>query len=152
VNADVSYIDRCFRECPDAERRSGPSAVRLWFGLVFLAMGVLAILDAAGAVAWSRTFEEWWPIAVVGWGLVAIVHDRRVSLGGTLIVAIGITLLADEQGWAVEALVWSALFLLVGAAILLPRRPTSRDPEDRSDASPRTGEEDTTLGPRLSGL
>ena len=35
-------------------------------------------------------------------------------------MAIGFTLLADEQGWTVEALVWSVLFLLVGAAILLP--------------------------------
>lgn len=131
MNADVSYIDRCFGECP--ERRSGPSAVRLWFGLVFLAMGLLAILDVAGAVAWSRTFEEWWPIAVVGWGLAVMLHGRRVSLAGTLIVAAGITLLADEQGWAVEALVWSALFLLVGVAILLPRG--SRNP-DGSNALP----------------
>jgi hypothetical protein len=96
------------------------SPVRLWFGLVFLTMGVLAILDAVGAVAWSQTFEEWWPVAVVGWGLAEMLSDRRVSIGGVIVVAIGITLLADEQGWTAEALVWSMLFLLVGSAILLP--------------------------------
>ncbi len=108
--------------------------VRLWFGLVFVAMGVLAILDATGTVAWSQTFEEWWPVAVVGWGLADMLADRRVSVGGAIIVAIGFTLLADEQGWTVEALVWSVLFLLVGAAILIPGSRSERDRgrEDRS--------------------
>ena len=98
------------------------SPVRLWFGLVFLAMGVLAILDATEVVAWSQTFEEWWPVAIVGWGVAAMLADRRVSIGGAIIAAIGITLLADEQGWTTEALVWAALFVLVGTAILLPSR------------------------------
>ena len=49
-------------------------------------------------------------------------------------MAIGFTLLADEQGWTVEALVWSVLFLLVGTAILLPgsRRERDTEREDRS--------------------
>ena len=113
------------------------SPVRLWFGLVFLAMGVLAILDAVGTIAWSQTFEEWWPVAIVGWGLADMLADRRFSLGGTIVVAIGITLLADEQAWTAEALVWSILFLLVGAAILLPGSHRKHDDagEDRA-ASP----------------
>ena len=110
------------------------SPVRVWFGLVFLAMGALAILDATGTIAWSRTFEEWWPVAVVGWGLADMLADRRVSVGEAIIVAIGFTLLADEQGWTVEALVWSVLFLLVGTAILLPGSRGDHDAvrEDRS--------------------
>lgn len=105
------------------------SPVRLWFGLVFLAMGVLAILDAVGTVAWSQTFEEWWPVAIVGWGVATMLADRRFSLGGTIIVAIGITVLADEQGWPAEALVWSILFMLIGAAILLPGSHRKQDGE-----------------------
>lgn len=109
------------------------SPVRLWFGLVFLAMGILGILHAAEVVAWSQTFEEWWPIAIVGWGVADMLADRRITVGGMLIAAIGVTLLADEQGWAVEALVWSALFLLAGGAILLaPRRKGSAVPDERS--------------------
>ncbi len=96
------------------------SPVRWWFGLVFLAMGVLAILDATGTLAWSRSFEQWWPVAIVGWGVADMLADRHVSLGGTIIAVIGFTLLADQQQWTAGALVWSALFLLVGAAILLP--------------------------------
>jgi len=102
---------------------------------VFLAMGVLAILDATEVIVWSRTFEEWWPVAIVGWGVTDMLSDRRVTLGGAVIVAIGFLLLADEQAWTAEGFVWSLLFILVGAAILLPSRDHDTVCEDRSIAS-----------------
>lgn len=110
------------------------SPVRLWFGLVFLAMGVLAVLDATGVVAWSQGFEEWWPVAIVGWGLAEMVSHRRVELGGVVVTLVGLALLADQQAWAAEAVVWSVLFLLAGAAILGlgSRRKARPGGEDRS--------------------
>ena len=115
------------------------SPVRLWFGLLFLAMGFLAILDAAEIVAWSQTFEEWWPLAIVGWGAAGMLAERRVTIGGAIVVAIGFTLLADEQGWMVEGLVWSALFLLIGVAILLHRpEPTCADGEHPAAPAPQS--------------
>lgn len=109
------------------------SPVRVWFGLVFLAMGVLAILDATGAVSWSTAFDGWWPVAIVGWGLADVVAHRRFELGGVVIAVIGCALLAEQQAWAGEALVWSVLFLLVGAAILVLDRHRAPRPagEDR---------------------
>lgn len=110
---------------------------RLWVGLVLLALGVLGLFAVGGAVDWDRTVERWWPIAIIGWGVADLIADRRVTLGGTIVVAIGLTLLADEQAWAVDGLLWSALFLFAGAAILLaghrPRSSTGtsgRDPGD----------------------
>jgi hypothetical protein len=110
--------------------------VRLWFGLVFVAMGILAILAGTGTIAWSQTFEEWWPVAIVGWGVADMLAARRISLGSGIIAAIGITLLADEQGWSGEAFVWSMLFLLVGTAILMPgSRRKHAGADDRAGAS-----------------
>ncbi len=109
------------------------SPVRLFFSLVFLAMGILAILDAAGTIAWSQTFEEWWPAAIVGWGLADMLAGRRVSLGGAVVITIGLALLADEQAWVVEPLLWSALFMLAAAAILIPAaHKKTNAPEDRA--------------------
>ncbi len=112
------------------------SPVRVWFGLVFIAMGVLAILDATGVAAWSSTFEQWWPAAIVGWGFAGMLAKRRVWCDGLIVAAIGLALLADEQTWANASLVWSALFLLVGVALLLPhaRKADYPEPEDRSVA------------------
>jgi hypothetical protein len=113
--------------------------VRLWFGLVFVAMGILAILAGTGTIAWSQTFEEWWPVAIVGWGVADMLAAHRISLGSAIIAAIGITLLAAEQGWSGEAFVWSMLFLLIGTAILIPgtrRKDAGANDRARSSVTP----------------
>jgi hypothetical protein len=115
------------------------SPVRVWFGLVFLAMGVLGILDVTDTVAWSQTFEGWWPVAIVGWGFAEMLSAKRWTLGGTIIATIGLTLLADEQRWPAEGVVWSLLFILVGIAILAPRaRGTVGNPDEGRAATPIT--------------
>jgi hypothetical protein len=94
------------------------SPVRLWFGLVFLAMGVLAIFDATGAVEWSSAVDGWWPLVITGWGVAEMVAQRKVGLGAVAVALIGLALLAEAQAWAGETVIWSVLFLLIGAAIL----------------------------------
>lgn len=51
---------------------------RLWVGLVFLAVGVFGILDATATVDASITIGGWWPLAIVGWALLEMAHQRRV--------------------------------------------------------------------------
>jgi hypothetical protein len=94
-----------------------PSTV--WIATVLLALGVCGILDAAGIVDTSQTIAQWWPIAIVGWAITAMVEERRVTLGGFVCAAIGVTLLADAQSWASGALLWSALAIAIGLAILV---------------------------------
>lgn len=93
-----------------------PSTV--WIAIVLLALGVCGILDAAGVVDSSQTIALWWPVAIVGWAVAAMLGDRRVTLGGLICVAIGLTLLADAQAWASGALLWSLLAIGIGCAIL----------------------------------
>ena len=94
------------------------SPVRLWFGLVFLAIGVLAILDATGAVAWSSAVDGWWPLVIAGWGVAEMVAHERIELGAVVVTLAGCALLAEAQAWAGETVIWSVLFLLIGAAML----------------------------------
>ena len=102
------------------------SPVRVWFGLVFLAMGVLAILDATGAVAWSSAFDGWWPVAIAGWGLAEMVARQasRTRRGRGDADRVALCWRSSRPGPR-EAVVWSVLFLLVGAAILLLGRQPS---------------------------
>ena len=90
----------------------------VWIAIVLLALGVCGILDAAGVVDSSQTIGQWWPLAIVGWALAAMLAERRVTLGGVICAAIGVTLLADTQGWASGALLWSSLAITIGVAIL----------------------------------
>jgi hypothetical protein len=91
----------------------------VWIAIVLLALGVCGILDAAGIVDTSQTIAQWWPIAVVGWAVTAMAAERRVTLGGVVCAAIGMTLLADAQSWASGAVVWSALAIALGLAVLV---------------------------------
>jgi hypothetical protein len=42
----------------------------------------------------------------------------RVTLGGVVCTAVGLTLLADEQQWTSDVVVWSGLAVFVGLAVL----------------------------------
>ena len=72
----------------------------VWFGVVLVAVGLCGFLDAAGVVDSAQTIGQWWPLAIVGWPLVEMAAARRVTLGGAICAAVGVTLLADVQAWA----------------------------------------------------
>lgn len=90
----------------------------VWFGIVLVAVGVCGLLDAAGVVDSSQTIGQWWPLAVIGWPLVEMFAARQITLGGVVCAAIGLALLADEQQWTSDLVVWSGLAAFVGLAVL----------------------------------
>ena len=102
-----------------------PSSV--WIGIVLLGVGVCGLLDAAGVVDSSQTIGQWWPLAIIGWPVIEILAARRLTLGGVIFTAVGLTLLADTQQWASGALVWSALAVFLGAAVLTATIVRRRD-------------------------
>ena len=91
----------------------------VWFGAVLVAVGFCGFLDAAGVVDSAQTIGQWWPLAVIGWAVSEMLLARRMTLGGVICSAIGLTLLADAQAWASGALLWSALAITIGLAILV---------------------------------
>jgi hypothetical protein len=100
-------------------KESGMKAGSVWFGVVLVAVGLCGLLDAGGVVDSAQTIGQWWPLAVIGWPLVEMAAARRVTLGGAICAAVGLTLLADVQAWAGDVVVWSSLAAFVGAAILV---------------------------------
>jgi sugar phosphate permease len=110
----------------------------IWIAIVLLALGVCGILDAAGVVASSQTIGQWWPLAVVGWALAAMLDERRVTLGGVICAAIGLTLLAEAQAWANGAFLWSSLAIAIGLVILVNAALRR--------VGPRNGDASTKLG------
>lgn len=92
--------------------------VRLWIGLVLLTLGVFGILDATGTLDSSETIDRWWPVAIIGLGVIGMLVDRRISLGPAIVVAIGMLLLADQQGWTDEDLFGPVLLVAIGLVVL----------------------------------
>jgi LiaF transmembrane domain len=126
----------------DRRKENDVTPARAWIGLMFLTLGVLGILALTGALNWDQTVGEWWPVAIIGWPIAEMLAARRISIDGTIVVSIGLTLLADEQDWAVQGLMWTLLFLYVGTAILLAptlrRRHERLGSENPGPAAPQT--------------
>ena len=110
-----------------------------WIAIVLLALGVCGILDAAGVVDSSQTIGQWWPLAVVGWALAAMLGERRVTLGGVICAAIGFTLLADAQAWVSDTLVWSSLAVFIGLAVLFDAAVNRGERSRRGDSCSSIG-------------
>ncbi|MET9232236.1 LiaF domain-containing protein [Lentzea sp. NPDC003310] len=96
--------------------------MRLWVGLVLVALGVAGIFDATGVVDAGPFIADWWPAAVVVLGLVAMAAQRRVSPGPVVITALGLVLLAGTLGWATGDLLLPTVFAAVGTAVLVGLR------------------------------
>ena len=111
----------------------------IWIAIVLLALGVCGILDAAGVVDSSQTIGQWWPLAIVGWAVADMLGERRVTLGGVICAAIGLTLLADAQAWASDTLVWSSLAIFIGLAMLVGAALSRADRAGQGDFRSPTG-------------
>lgn len=92
--------------------------IRIWIGVVFLALGVLGILDATGVLESTGTIADWWPLAVIGLGVIGMFVDRRIALGPSIVVVIGLLLLAGQQGWADQDLFGPAILVVIGLVVL----------------------------------
>ena len=92
--------------------------VRLWIGLVLLTLGVLGILDATGALESTEVIDRWWPVAIIGLGVIGMIVDRRISLGPSIVVVIGLLLLAGQQDWADEDLAGPVFLTVIGLVVL----------------------------------
>ena len=96
--------------------------VRLWVGVVLLALGVFGILDAVNVLDSGPVIADWWPAAVVVLGLIAMAAERRVSLGPVVIVVLGLVLLAGTLDWTSGDLLLPTMLAGVGVAVLVGLR------------------------------
>lgn len=93
--------------------------LRAWVGLVLLTIGVLLLLDASGVVNASDAIERWWPLGIVGLGIIAMLSQGTVSLGPVVITAFGVVLLVNQQDWVEGDIAGPTILVLIGAAILV---------------------------------
>ena len=92
--------------------------VRIWVGLALLALGVFGILDATDVLDSGDVLGRWWPVAVIGLGITAMIAQRSVSAGPVVLTALGAVLLAQQLDWASGNVVWPTVLVLGGLAVL----------------------------------
>lgn len=94
---------------------------RLLLGLVVLTLGVLFLLDSAGALNADRAIDHWWPLLIVAVGVFQLIEGRQSLAGPVILAGIGAVLLlfttdALEEG--AEDYVWPLILVGVGLLIL----------------------------------
>lgn len=94
------------------------------FGMLFIAVGVLLLLDRADMVDAWELLGQWWPLAVVVGGAAQAVTRPRNVVGGVILAAIGgVLLLWTLDLTNVASLLWPVLLIGLGLW-LLTRRPS----------------------------
>ena len=105
-------------------------AVRIWIGLALLALGVFGVLGATDVLDSGDVLGRWWPVVVIGLGVAAMISHRTVSAGPVVLTALGFVLLVETLGLTTHSVLWPAVLVLVGLAVLAGlrgRRPTGQD-------------------------
>ncbi len=117
------------RPAPPAGRPAGPTdgtppardLSRLFVGLVVVTLGVLFLLDSAGALDAGRAIDRWWPAAIVAAGLLTLAERPRATVRGAILTGGGALLLlftTDVLGDDAWNYVWPVVLILVGLAIV----------------------------------
>ncbi len=96
---------------------------QLVFGLAFILIGVLLLLDRAGLASTWVVVARWWPVVVVLAGLAQLVTRPRNTVGGGLLLLIGGGLLLWTLGVVDSiAVIWPLLLIGLGLWLLAGRR------------------------------
>jgi hypothetical protein len=94
---------------------------RLYFGLLIVALGSVLLLDTADVLDGGDVLGTWWPVAVIGAGLLGLIADPRhwpvptiLLLGGTALL-LRTTEVIDSLSIVIPALViLIGLFVIFG--------------------------------------
>ena len=94
---------------------------RLLVGLAIVTLGVLFLLDSAGTLDAGRAIDHWWPLLLVGAGVLTLL-ERPPSIGrGTLLTGAGGLLLlftTDVLEASAWEYIWPALLILAGLLVI----------------------------------
>jgi len=141
--------------------RTGRPGVWL-LGIGLIVVGVLFLLDNAGALDIGDFFSTFWPLLLIGWGTWMLVREGGRSLWGLIVLLLGVGFQAEELGWIESGWLgrfWPVALIIVGIAILVGARwqPRSRPattrqveplPEDWTDTVAVMGDRDQRVTSR----
>jgi hypothetical protein len=103
---------------------------QLVFGVLLITVGVLLLLDRAGALdAWAL-FEVGWPAILILTGAAQVITRPRNRLGGAVLTGLGLALFGWTLGMVSSlAVLWPLLLIALGVWLMAARWPSA----DRTD-------------------
>lgn len=71
---------------------------RVFFGAAIVAVGALLLLDNLGALDAGQVISDWWPVALIGGGVISLLSNRRHWLVPVLLIGGGGLILLRTTG------------------------------------------------------
>jgi hypothetical protein len=121
---------------------------RVLLALVVVSVGVLYLLEAADVLDAGAAIADWWPLLLIGVGVVQVLERSHGVTEPLVWVVAGATLLAfttDVLGDDAWAWVWPAFLVLAGGWILLRRAGTG------AHGAPNAASDDTLVASGILG-
>ncbi len=117
-----------------------PSYTRIFAGLGVALLGSLLLLDSLNINGFNNLLTTWWPLFVIGAGILVLMNDLRNYLWVVLIIGFGGLYqlnnlnIVDVNPWQ---LFWPAAIIVVGLSIIfrIPRNHVRIAPNDSDDAA-----------------
>lgn len=107
---------------------------QLVFGVTFVALGLVLLLDRAGELDAGDVIGTWWPTVLLLLGLATLALPPRNLAGGVFITAMGLAFLGwTAGGWDTLSVLWPLLLVAAGLALLFRRPRPSRVPQVVTD-------------------
>lgn len=105
------------------------SYTRILAGLGIIVLGALLLLDQLNIAGFNNLLANWWPLFVIGAGILVFLNDTKSYLWALLIIGFGViaqlnALKAfDINPWQVF---WPAVIIVVGLSIVFRRSDSVR--------------------------
>lgn len=96
---------------------------RISSGIFLIVLGVLFLLDSLDVMNFSQVFVHWWPLILVGLGLMTLRGEDKS--GGVLLIVIGLILLGlslDFINWHQITDYWPVVLIIIGLMTILEGR------------------------------
>jgi hypothetical protein len=105
------------------------SSGHVFWGLVFVTLGTLLLLEQLEVADTADTAGTWWPMIIVALGAWRLSVSGGRNLGALVVLLVGVTLQIDQLevlDRSVWELAWPVALIVLGLWLLL-RRPWARD-------------------------
>ncbi len=107
--------------------------IRIITGVLIVAIGIGALLNALNIYPFWETFKGWWPLLVVLAGGFVLIGDlRRNYLWGIVLLVVGSLLFMKEQGvvdFNVFSLIFPIILIAAGLSVLIHTKSRPRSVE-----------------------
>ena len=111
-------------------------------GVVLIALGLLFLADRFYYINFSWFFRTWWPMLLIGFGVLQLVNRPHRPIGGLILIALGVIFQVDRldyfSWWSMRRL-WPVILIVIGVGMLVARLQRSAFGSPPSGGPPSTG-------------